>query len=431
MQTPLRPTIGPESIDGSQSASSFRKPTGERALVGRSNRWSADQERRRLQREKQLSFGYATDGYRNMVKLVEHDPLLRSGGVIPLLPPDIDKGSKRLWDVSLRKWRRALHMFDCVFIDGESNEGKTLEDIVEEQRQQWVSKPFTNEKKENRVRVPVEAFHDARNSPHVCTKLHVEECLKVILRDESCYEPVCNVVPTCASSLLKGSDVTPADAGIKIFVAPSPSNAFGNAAGRSAAVYNQVSPQCLNFDMVTPLKNKVPVSGVHKVQPFQVHAQPQHKENTNMWLAPTIWMDDGMCGSPYTTIYQPLIEHITDFQQTPLNPNLVIAPQLYVAPSSPADFPGPIFDKFTPATAPRRLTFLKSSSSKISGGEVDTPKRNLFPNNAMSPCHVDPSGRACSLSMQVNGTCVRRKSTEIETIGQVDSNCAQQIVFTE
>lgn len=62
-----------------------------------------DNVRRRSQREKQISYGYVTDGYKNMIKLITHDPLLRSGGVIPLSPPDVNLGSKRTWDIQLRK----------------------------------------------------------------------------------------------------------------------------------------------------------------------------------------------------------------------------------------------------------------------------------------------------------------------------------------
>lgn len=181
---------------------------------------SPEADRRRNQREKQVSFGYVTEGYRNMVRLIESDPVLRSGGILPLAPPDIVKGSKRTWDIQLRKWRRALHMFDYVFIDGEDDE-ELRPVVAEEQRKQWVSVAFTELPKEDRIRHALEALLSIQNASSVPATIPVEEDLKCILRDESCYESVRSVVPQGASSLTKGTDISPLEAGIKIHIAPS------------------------------------------------------------------------------------------------------------------------------------------------------------------------------------------------------------------
>lgn len=211
---------------------------------------SPDEHRRRSQREKQVSFGYVTAGYRNMIRLVSHDPLLKSGGILPLSPPEISRGSKRVWDLQLRKWRRALHMFDYVFIDGVDDEAGRAQ-VEEQQRAQWVSVAFTastppteatgnnsshsggatNDDDEaeaesktvvcDRVRLPMATLLAARASAAVPTKIPVEEGLRCILRGDSCYEPVRNVVPQTASSLTKGTDISPLEAGIKIHIAPS------------------------------------------------------------------------------------------------------------------------------------------------------------------------------------------------------------------
>ncbi|AAZ10124.1 hypothetical protein, conserved [Trypanosoma brucei brucei TREU927] len=432
MQTPLRPTIFPEGIEGSQTADSSIKVACGRDSSGRASGSPPDRERRLHQREKQLSFGYATEGYNNMIKLVEHDPLLKSGGIIPLSPPDVNKGSKRVWDVSLRKWRRALHMFDCVFIEGEDENKKTLESVIEDQRLQWVSTAYSGRRKEDRVKVSASTITNAQNSPHVCKKLHVEECLKVILREESCYEPVGNVVPVSASSLLKGADISPADAGIKIFVAPSPQNQCKQTPVRSGAVCSRVAPRCLNFDSSTPMQSKVPLNGVQEVKHLQSCVPPQPKENKNIWVTPTMWVDDGARTSPFTSIYQPpVLEQVSEVQQTPLNWNLFIPPQTYVCTPQPATAPGIVFDKFTPNTAPRRLTILRDSNTKSRGGEVDVLKRNLFPNSVMSPSHTDSLEKVFHPNTPLTRSCVRGEVPEIEANKPTGADCAQQILFTE
>jgi hypothetical protein len=181
---------------------------------------SPDEDRRRSQRDKQISFGYATDGYSNMERLIRHDPLLKSGGLLPLSPPTVLKGSKRIWDIQLRKWRRALHMFDYVFIDGEDDPA-TRANVLEEQRQQWVSEAFQGTPRELRKRISLSELRAVQHVPAVPTKIPVEEDLRCILRNEDAYESVRSVVPQSASSLTKGTDISPLEAGIKIHIAPS------------------------------------------------------------------------------------------------------------------------------------------------------------------------------------------------------------------
>lgn len=177
-------------------------------------------ERRRRQREKQIYFGYSTEGYTNMERLIQHDPLLRSGGVLPLSPPDVVRGSKRTWDIELRKWRRALHMFDYVFIDG-VDDPAMRQTVLDGQRRQWVSEVYQAVPREGRVRIDLQTLLRVRTLSQVPTKIPVEEDLRCILRSDACYEPVNSVVPQNASSLTKGTQICPLAAGIKIHIAPS------------------------------------------------------------------------------------------------------------------------------------------------------------------------------------------------------------------
>ncbi|GET89187.1 hypothetical protein, conserved [Leishmania tarentolae] len=181
---------------------------------------SPDEDRRRSQREKQIQFGYVTDGYTNMKRLIAHDPLLKSGGLLPLSPPDVVKGSKRLWDIQLRKWRRALHMFDYVFIDGEDHP-ETQAKVLEEQRRQWVSEAFNGMPREARLKIGLDTLRSIQCSSAVPSKIPIEEDLRCILRSDDCYESVRSIVPQSASSLTKGTDISPLEAGIKIHIAPS------------------------------------------------------------------------------------------------------------------------------------------------------------------------------------------------------------------
>lgn len=177
-----------------------------------------DEARRKRQREKQVEFGLSTEGYTNMIRLVEHDPLLQSGNILPLEPPHIRGGSKRAWDIQLRKWRRALHMFDFVFIDGTQEE---YESCVEEQRKQWVSVGFADTPKSQRLKLGMKELLQARRSPLVPKRIPVGSELRVILRSAERYESVRSVVPQSASSITRGTDISPLAAGIKIHIAPS------------------------------------------------------------------------------------------------------------------------------------------------------------------------------------------------------------------
>lgn len=185
------------------------------------------------QRQKQIEYGLITKGYRNMMRLVASDPRLRNGGVLPLEPPSTSmRASKRAWDVLARKWRRALHLFDDVYISGEDDNVMTLDDCIEEQRRKWVSPRFTGQPKANRQQLDRDAVFALRSSPLVPRKLPVEECMKVILKDLDCFEDMARVVPDGASSLTKGNTgVTPTDAGIKLFIAPSAESSLFNVLG--------------------------------------------------------------------------------------------------------------------------------------------------------------------------------------------------------
>ncbi|CAJ1989419.1 SLBP2 / Histone RNA hairpin-binding protein RNA-binding domain containing protein [Leishmania donovani] len=202
----------------SSKASPLGSNTRPRKLSPSGN--SPDEGRRRSQREKQIQFGYVTDGYTNMKRLIAHDPLLRSGGILPLSPPDVFKGSKRLWDIQLRKWRRALHMFDYVFIDGEDRL-ETRAKVLEEQRRQWVSEAFNEMPREARLKIDLDTLRGVQCSSAVPSRIPIEEDLRCILRSDDCYESVRSVVPQSASSLTKGTDISPLEAGIKIHIAPS------------------------------------------------------------------------------------------------------------------------------------------------------------------------------------------------------------------
>eukprot|EP00996_Jenningsia_fusiforme_P002649 NODE_3472_length_970_cov_324.335505_g3187_i0.p1 GENE.NODE_3472_length_970_cov_324.335505_g3187_i0~~NODE_3472_length_970_cov_324.335505_g3187_i0.p1 ORF type:complete len:245 (+),score=19.59 NODE_3472_length_970_cov_324.335505_g3187_i0:72-806(+) len=79
---------------------------------------------RLAQRQKQIMYGENTSGYANFIKSLEKDPSLLKG-CLPVKPSMIQKCSKRSWDGQIRKWRRALHMYD--FVDfGESPEQSQL-----------------------------------------------------------------------------------------------------------------------------------------------------------------------------------------------------------------------------------------------------------------------------------------------------------------
>lgn len=185
--------------------------------------------RRVEQRNKQVGYGYNTDGYRNMLRLVKSDPILTKGCVIPLAPPPSEaKASKRTWDMLIRKWRRMLHMFDNVYIEEDSNDGITMEQVQHAQRLRWVSPMHLQFDSTTSVatipplKTPtLEDMLALRNSPSVPTRMPIEESLQHLLRNPDNYEPVSSVIPDSLLYHTKGAQFSPTDIGIKVVVAPS------------------------------------------------------------------------------------------------------------------------------------------------------------------------------------------------------------------
>lgn len=66
-------------------------------------------ERRLEQREKQIRYGYNTEGYKNYIQQVPKSE--RKKGM-PQTPNKYQDCSKRSWDGQIRVWRKALHMYD-------------------------------------------------------------------------------------------------------------------------------------------------------------------------------------------------------------------------------------------------------------------------------------------------------------------------------
>lgn len=140
-----------------------------------------DTDRRSNQRSKQISFGFNTVGFHNMNRLIRADPRLANGGILPILPPPADLDiTKRTWDVFIRKWRRALHMFDHVFIEGEDDAETTLEATVEAQRCQWRN---SQAPAQSRIRYSPDELLAMRNHPNVPTQIPVDEDLRTLLKE--------------------------------------------------------------------------------------------------------------------------------------------------------------------------------------------------------------------------------------------------------
>jgi hypothetical protein len=76
-------------------------------------------ERRLEQRRKQLSYGYATSGHRNYLRLVPKD---KRQAKDPQTPNALQVCSKRSWDGQLAIWRKLLHYYDI------SSENTEIED---------------------------------------------------------------------------------------------------------------------------------------------------------------------------------------------------------------------------------------------------------------------------------------------------------------
>ncbi|RNF26214.1 uncharacterized protein Tco025E_01522 [Trypanosoma conorhini] len=339
-------------------------------------------ERRNAQREKQISYGLVTEGYRNMIKLVQSDPLLKSGGIIPLSPPDVNKGSKRTWDVSLRKWRRALHMFDNVFIEGEDAPPNSLEAVVEEQRLQWVSPLFIQEAKENRVRLSEGKIREARNSPDVPKRLPVEESLKIILRSEDCYEPVTNVVPPSASSLIRGNYVSPLDAGIKIYLAPSAHEQQDFTPQKPEALFGQEVSQRLSFNTVTPARVGSSPSSIQSIAPLEVGCQIHPGYSTPSWNPPPELPYD-----PAQVVIFPNSQESPIIQSgNVLQPSVYPWSSIFAAPASAAQGSNvPVLHSGlsrlrTPVTVPRPVTLLRGSQGEKKLGDTGNFRHSLSSN---------------------------------------------------
>eukprot|EP01121_Diplochlamys_sp_Union-15-3_P002501 TRINITY_DN1220_c0_g1_i2.p1 TRINITY_DN1220_c0_g1~~TRINITY_DN1220_c0_g1_i2.p1 ORF type:complete len:111 (+),score=17.62 TRINITY_DN1220_c0_g1_i2:555-887(+) len=63
------------------------------------------------QRQKQIDYGYNTEGYRNYTTHIPKNK--RKKGMLKT-PDKLQKCSKRSWDGQIRKWRRQLHLWDTV-----------------------------------------------------------------------------------------------------------------------------------------------------------------------------------------------------------------------------------------------------------------------------------------------------------------------------
>uniref|UniRef100_A0A7S1L5C9 Histone RNA hairpin-binding protein RNA-binding domain-containing protein n=1 Tax=Neobodo designis TaxID=312471 RepID=A0A7S1L5C9_NEODS len=190
-------------------------------------RGCADEERRKTQREKQISFGYNTTGYHNMNRLIKSDPRLANGGILPLQPPPADLDTtKRTWDVLIRKWRRALHMFDHVFIDEEDGTSTTIESVMDAQRREWLRDPETCT--QQRRRIPADELLGARKSERVPTKIPVDDELRGLLRSESCFagsvtDAVHEHSPQHAATLSRvrhAASISATNFGVKLLVTP-------------------------------------------------------------------------------------------------------------------------------------------------------------------------------------------------------------------
>ncbi|ORC85678.1 uncharacterized protein TM35_000331350 [Trypanosoma theileri] len=430
VQTPVRPTLISDRSGGlvfTAQKTIERRTSGRRPCEA-----SPDQERRISQREKQVSYGYATEGYRNMIKLINHDPLLKSGGILPLSPPDVNKGSKRSWDVSLRKWRRALHMFDSVYVEGEDEGTKTLDGIVEEQRLQWVSPVFPDSSKKKRVRISADKIREARNSCYVPTRIPVEENLKFILRSEDCYEPVSNVVPPSASSLIKGTDISHVDAGIKIYVAPSVHNKPTSTPEKLGIISQQETPQHINYDVTTPASRNN-CSNNMNVFPGSLTGHKLHSsEDIPPWVTPSFVPFDPRYSSPLTLPHHhnsQLISTGAPMQPPARQWDSLFALPAYTQPTQNVSSSPSMFDKMcTPTTAPRRVTLLSSSGKETKLCDVELLRRNLFANHTVSPCDSSVKGKmefpgASSKYVVMKGTPnIEERKKDLSVVDPVSQN---------
>eukprot|EP00670_Eutreptiella_braarudii_P002723 CAMPEP_0174300734 /NCGR_PEP_ID=MMETSP0809-20121228/58634_1 /TAXON_ID=73025 ORGANISM="Eutreptiella gymnastica-like, Strain CCMP1594" /NCGR_SAMPLE_ID=MMETSP0809 /ASSEMBLY_ACC=CAM_ASM_000658 /LENGTH=311 /DNA_ID=CAMNT_0015406363 /DNA_START=27 /DNA_END=962 /DNA_ORIENTATION=- len=122
----------PQIAAGKRPAQRRRGPKKERACETDAHRLA--------QREKQIMYGEATPGYTHLMKALELYPELFKG-CIPVKPPVMQKCSKRCWDGQIRRWRRALHMYDFVdFEEGEQGSKFIREALIEQNKNPLFSK---------------------------------------------------------------------------------------------------------------------------------------------------------------------------------------------------------------------------------------------------------------------------------------------------
>jgi hypothetical protein len=110
--------------------------SGERRTYKRQGKKSGPQyesdAHRLAQRAKQIQYGENTPGYAHFMKALELYPELFKG-CIPVKPAVMQKCSKRSWDGQIRKWRRALHMYDFVDFDNDEQGSKFIKEALIEQ----------------------------------------------------------------------------------------------------------------------------------------------------------------------------------------------------------------------------------------------------------------------------------------------------------
>lgn len=64
------------------------------------------------QRQKQIDFGYNSEGYRRYLAEVPKSERIAKNPMHPITPRKTQQCSKRSWDGQVRKWRRGLHQWD-------------------------------------------------------------------------------------------------------------------------------------------------------------------------------------------------------------------------------------------------------------------------------------------------------------------------------